>query len=552
MKIAVAYCRVSTLQEEQKKSIIEQQKQWKEIAYDKGYTLSKSGVFYKKNGNKELKPGLYVDEGISAKDCKNREAFKQMIEDAKNNKFSTIFVEDVSRFSRNAEIGLKVCKDLREIGVNVFFRKEGINSIDVNGDFLLNHFFAIAEKENQTKSERVKWGISRVHKDGRVNTTPSIGYKMKEGKVRGLLEIDEEKSEVVKYIFYLYTEKGFGMHKIAQILNKRNITTRKGRIWSQNTISVVLNNRIYIGEQITHKSESFDITRGTIKKIPKEEQYINFKEELRIIDDETWNKKEIIMNERKKNIKQHKGHSTRHLLSTLMYCSNCGSTFFRVKQNDYITKSGNINKGKMEWVCMGRNHHGKEFCQGERYTINEEKMLNLIKEEVKTKMKENTELLLDLYKQDKKNRIAQINVKELEDKKHNINLQMIDLREEKNKKLIDEDSYNEQIKELNKRLVEIRVNIKEYENTNKDIEIAEIKYKEYINNLRELSEGKITNEGLKKVFNKIEIKGKMQNNKKTIYVFFDYKFLDGIERVLTQEITETEIIQDKLYVLLDS
>lgn len=536
MDTSVAYCRVSTLYEEQQKSLEEQQKQWKELAKEKDYTLANCGAFYKKNGEKISEQGLYVDEGITAKDYKHREAFKQMIEDAKLGKFKTIFVEDVSRFSRNTELGMKICKDLREVGVGVYFRKEGINSIDVSNDFILQFAFTMAEKENQVRSERSKWGISRVHKDGRVNYTPPIGYKMKEGKVRGILEIDEQAAEVVKYIFYLYTDRLEGEHRIAQILNKRNIYTRKNKIWSQNTVRVVLENRIYIGEQRSHRSVSYDITRGSRKKIPEEEQIVFIKEELRIIDDETWNKKEMILNERRKKLKiEHMGHSTKHLLSALMYCANCGSVFFRSKQTTYIKKDGTKSGGNYEWVCMGRNHHGKDYCGGARYTIDDGEMIKFIKKELSRKQKQDNTRLLELYKQKKMTEINKIDINNLQNENKNINSQIIQIRTEKNEKLISEATYKEQLKELNRRLIDIKKQLKDYENIKKDIQRAELQFEQYNNTLEKLNKNKLTNADLKKIFNKILIHGFEDGKKKCIAVYFDYKFLDEFEAELKRE-----------------
>lgn len=65
MAIATSYSRVSTLLKQQRNSLIEQQAQWESIIEREGDTLTNCGAFYKKNGKKQYKPGMYVDEGIS-------------------------------------------------------------------------------------------------------------------------------------------------------------------------------------------------------------------------------------------------------------------------------------------------------------------------------------------------------------------------------------------------------------------------------------------------------------------------------------------------------
>ncbi len=283
MNTAVAYCRVST--KNQQSALKDHQEQWIEIFEREGFEFANCGVFYKKNGYKEPKKGLYVDEGISAKEYKkHRKAFQQMIEDAINNKFRQIVVEDTTRFARSIEDGIKVIKDLREKGVDVWFRKENLHSIDTGSDTFLSLFFTLAENEIRTDSNRIKWKQEKLHKAGKWTAPAPYGYAVE----KGILSINEKEKEVVDYIFYLYTEKLLGMRAIANILNGKGIRTRKGNLWKSTEIRYILENRIYIGDIVTHKTESVDITRGTYKKIAEGEQIIVHNEKLRIISDEVW------------------------------------------------------------------------------------------------------------------------------------------------------------------------------------------------------------------------------------------------------------------------
>ena len=125
MKLSVAYCRVSTDKKEQELSIKEQKKQWIEFFEEKQVKAAKCGLLYKKDGTKDfISNGIYADEGISGTSLRNRRAFNQMLEDARHKRFDMIFVEDISRFSRSAEDGIKIIKDLRELGIDIYFRKE--------------------------------------------------------------------------------------------------------------------------------------------------------------------------------------------------------------------------------------------------------------------------------------------------------------------------------------------------------------------------------------------------------------------------------------------
>ena len=307
MNVAVAYCRVST--KKQNEALLDHEEQWEEIFEKVGYVFANCGIFYKKDGYKETKKGLYIDEGISAKEYKkHRKAFLQMIEDAKQGKFKQIFVEDTTRFARSVEDGMKVIKDLREAGVNVHFRKEGLDSIETNNDMVFGVLFSVAENEIRTDSNRFKWKQERLAKAGKWSAPAPYGYSVS----KSILSINEEEQHIVDLIFYLYTEKLLGMRSIANYLNNRGQRTRKKQLWKSSEICYILKNKIYTGDIVNHKTESVDITRGTKRKIPEKDYIIVHNEELRIIDEETWRKKERILEQRNEKLKNREGYSSKH------------------------------------------------------------------------------------------------------------------------------------------------------------------------------------------------------------------------------------------------
>ena len=218
--------------------------------------------------------GYYLDEGISGKSLQNRKAFQCMIEDAKKKKFDMIYVEDVSRFSRSSEDGYKAIKDLRDIGVGVFFRKEGWDSLDLSKDFELQLRLGIAQEENRAKSERFKWALNRLWLKGGWSGGIPYGYDVD----KAYLKINKEEAEQVKLIFDLFANKKWGMTRIAKHLNYDSVPTKRGGVWSHTQIADILHNKIYIGKQVLHKTESYDITRHTTRNIEPEDWIIHQKE----------------------------------------------------------------------------------------------------------------------------------------------------------------------------------------------------------------------------------------------------------------------------------
>ncbi len=73
---------------------------------------------------------VYTDEGISALNTKKRDGFKRMIADALNGKIDLIVTKSVSRFARNTVDSLTTVRNLKDKGVEVYFEKENIWTMD--------------------------------------------------------------------------------------------------------------------------------------------------------------------------------------------------------------------------------------------------------------------------------------------------------------------------------------------------------------------------------------------------------------------------------------
>ena len=541
MNVAVAYCRVST--KNQQSALKDHQEQWGEIFEREGLEFANCGIFYKKDGYKEPKKGLYVDEGISAKEYKkHRKAFQQMIEDAKNSKFKQILVEDTTRFARSIEDGIKIIKDLREKEVDVYFRKENLHSIDTGSDTFLSFFFTLAENEIKTDSNRMKWKQEKLHKAGKWTAPAPYGYIVE----KGTLSINDKEKEIVDFIFYLYIERLLGMRAIANELNRKGIGTRKGNLWKSTEIRYILENRIYIGDIVTHKTESVDITRGTYRKIPKKEQIVIHNENLRIISDEDWKQKDNIKNKRNEKFENREGYSTKHLLSTLLYCEQCGSTYMRVKKKKARDESGKKVSRGYEWTCLGHNHYGDIKCKG-RYALQEDELIEFIKNELKKEQTRNRKPYLDAYIKKKGLQIKDINIEDLKERKKELHKQIIELRAEKI--MLSQENYKENLKIINNELDELRIQEQKYNNIKIDIEKAETKYRERQELLSKLNFKKLNSVQLKQIFNKIKIIGIYKDGYKEIYIHFGYNFLDDTITELGREFDDIEHTTFEGYIL---
>ena len=352
MNIA-AYCRVSTDKEDQLNSLETQKEFFLE------YT--------KRTGDNLIK--LYADEGISGTKIKNRKEFQRMLADAEKGLFDMVVVKDISRFARNTVDLLQSVRKLKALGIEIQFLTANMTSMG-NSEFVLTIFGALAQEESANTSKRIKFGKKMNAEKGRV---PNIvyGYDKTIGDYFNL-SINEEESKVIRQMYKWYTEEGFGGAKIANMLNERGVKTKRGNNWSQNSVCRILTNEIYTGKIINGKEEVADFLTGQRKEKDESEWLVTVRPELRIIEDEIFDRAQEILKGRHDSFKMtHERQSNKHLFSTLIKCKDCGWSFRRtVRQykNTYI-----------RWVCSGHNGRGADSCPN-AITVDEEELIQVLQE----------------------------------------------------------------------------------------------------------------------------------------------------------------------------
>ena len=352
MNIA-AYCRVSTDKEDQLNSLETQKEFFLE------YT--------KRTGDNLIK--LYADEGISGTKIKNRKEFQRMLADAEKGLFDMVVVKDISRFARNTVDLLQSVRKLKSLGIETQFLTANMTSMG-NSEFVLTIFGALAQEESANTSKRIKFGKKMNAEKGRV---PNIvyGYDKTIGDYFNL-SINEEEAKVIRQMYKWYTEEGFGGAKIANMLNERGVKTKRGNNWSQKSVCRILTNEIYTGKIINGKEEVSDFLTGQRKEKDESEWLVTIRPELRIIDDETFDRAQEILKGRHDSFKMtHERQSNKHLFSTLIKCKDCGWSFRRtVRQykNTYI-----------RWVCSGHNGRGADSCPN-AITVDEEELIQVLQE----------------------------------------------------------------------------------------------------------------------------------------------------------------------------
>lgn len=296
--------------------------------------------------------GIYADKGISGSSMYKRPQFLIMMQDAREGKFDVIYTKSVSRFARNTVQLLKAVRELRDIGIEVVFEKEGIHSLQPTSEVFMTIAASIAENDLMVDSERQRWSIRHRCENGWISIGSGMyGYTMTK---ENTLEIVPEEATVVKRIFDMYIG-GLGCTRIARALNADGITTWKGNHWSPNRILEIISNEKYMGDTIMGKSVyvlgvEYDNSNGDYGT-----RYYMEDTHEGIVSKDTFRTAQDIRAARANAKLVGKKHTV-HPFTGLIECGQC--------HKHYLHKVNNSGKKWQTdiWQCGTMLKHGKNAC----------------------------------------------------------------------------------------------------------------------------------------------------------------------------------------------
>ena len=154
-----------------------------------------------------------------------------MLEDARAGKFDLIVTREVCRFARNTVDTLVTTRELKNLGIEVYFVEDNIWTMDGDGELRLTIMATLAQEESRKSSERVRAGQKISRENGVLYGNGNIiGYD----RVGNTYVINEEQAETVRIIFDLYL-KGAGQTKIAKELCRLR---EKGWTWTSKLVCI--------------------------------------------------------------------------------------------------------------------------------------------------------------------------------------------------------------------------------------------------------------------------------------------------------------------------
>lgn len=230
----------------------------------------------------------YIDRGITGTQAKKRPAFMEMLNDAKYHKFDLIVTREVCRFARNTVDTLVITRQLKEIGIEVYFVEDNIWTMDNDGELRLTIMATLAQEESRKTSERVRAG-QKISRDNGVlyGNGNILGYD----RLGDTYVINEDQAETVRIIYDLYL-KGNGFNKIVNELVRLKRKDSSGLVrWDATKVSRILHNATYKGYQGYYKSyKNNHLDQKTIVN-RDEDTYLYVKGRFTpIISEEVWDK----------------------------------------------------------------------------------------------------------------------------------------------------------------------------------------------------------------------------------------------------------------------
>lgn len=308
-KKVAAYCRVSTLNEEQETS----------------YELQVSHYTRKIQSNPEWEyAGVYADHGISGTGIKNRLAFQEMMKAAEEGKINLILTKSIKRFARNTVDLLNTIRRLKELQVEVYFEQENIHTLSEDGDLMISLLAAFAQEESVSLSNNIKWAVKKHFENGEPWTLcDCYGYK---SDGRQLHQVPEQ-AKVVKRIYREFLS-GSSLTSITAALNAEKIPTFSGCLWTIYNVKKVLTNINYTGNLILQKTyiES-PIGRKQKRNHGEVDQYFVLDTHETLVSLEDWQK----VQSKFKKSKKTKPDTVDNPFQGKVFCGRCKSPYWFAK-----------------------------------------------------------------------------------------------------------------------------------------------------------------------------------------------------------------------------
>lgn len=291
--------------------------------------------------------GVYSDEAITGTKSQ-RDGFQRMLASCRAGEIDLIITKSISRFARNTVTLLETVRELKSLGVDVFFEEQNIHTMSADGELMLTILASYAQEESRSVSESQKWRVKRNFEAGIPWNGRMLGYRMQDGQY----QIVPEEAELVRRIYREFLD-GTGKNSIAAKLNDEGIQpARYGEAWHPNTIAKILRNYAYTGNLLLQRffCESY-ITKKTVSNTGQKAMYHAEGAHEAIIPLAEWKAVQAEIERRAEKYKSKPPAQPSFFYTGRIQCAKCGKNFHRKTTAACIV-----------WICGTFNDKGKKHC----------------------------------------------------------------------------------------------------------------------------------------------------------------------------------------------
>ncbi len=282
---------------------------------------------------------IYADEGITGTSALKRDDFQRMLSDCRRGRIDRILVKSISRFARNTPECLTAIRELKQLGVSVYFEKENIDTSAVSSELMTAIHAAFSQSESFSISTNMQWSYLRRMQNGTyIPSSMPYGYRL----VNNVITINQEEAPVVRRIFCDYLG-GKSMDAIAYELNRDGIPkSAEDATWYQSSLRYILRNERYIGDSLWQKTYT-ENTFPTTQHRNRGERDMYYMEGTHpaIIEKEDFEAVQRLLSRR---VSGRTSGDEKTAWSNKLYCGLCDSSLRRTQRNDGVA-----------WCC--RRHY---------------------------------------------------------------------------------------------------------------------------------------------------------------------------------------------------
>lgn len=355
VKRVAAYCRVSTLKENQEESFETQCRYY-------GDLISHTPTW--------VAVKVYSDEGFSGILAEKRPGFMAMMADARGNLIDIILVKSISRFARNAKEAQRYVHELKNLGIEVRFEREGISSMDGSAEMAFSMLAVAAQEESRSISENMKWSLRKHAEQGirHLGSNRILGYDEKHGTL-----VPNQDAWIIRVIFEDFAAGLYPMEIHRHLEGLGAIGSTSKRIPTVGNLRKILGNEVYVGDRMIQKGPVRDLITKQPDFSKSYTRYYLSGDHEPIVDRQMFEKVRArlvwIEQERKDGIYR---TSKSHYLYGLVFCSECGLPFRKGDSTEYK------NTSYRYWVCSGKRRKDKKQCTCTNRSVRDELLLKTV------------------------------------------------------------------------------------------------------------------------------------------------------------------------------